>query len=93
MAEQFTADPHNELVAQRDVLAGELEEWRDAGAPSEALVDAVEALIDAKIAQRQMLPLEPLSSDYIQTVPDKCDRIIWCGRYYDLHSMKPEERK
>ncbi len=27
---------------------------------------------------------EPPSSSYIQTVPDKCDRIIWRGRYWML---------
>lgn len=27
---------------------------------------------------------EPLSESYIQTVPDKCDRIVWRGRYYHL---------
>jgi len=27
---------------------------------------------------------EPLSTNYIQTVPDKCDRIVWRTRYYHL---------
>jgi hypothetical protein len=26
----------------------------------------------------------PLSKDYVQTVPDKCDRIVWRGNYYHL---------
>ncbi len=30
------------------------------------------------------MELEPLSETYIQTVPDKCDRIIWRGHYYHL---------
>jgi hypothetical protein len=27
---------------------------------------------------------EPLSSNFIQTVPDRCDRILWRGNYYHL---------
>lgn len=33
--------------------------------------------------------IAPLTDSYIQTVPDKCDRIVWRGRYYHL----PLERK
>ena len=38
----------------------------------------------------------PLSDNYIQDVPDKCDRIIWRGRYYHLplsESVKPDTAK
>ena len=27
---------------------------------------------------------EPLTTTFVQTVPDKCDRIVWRGRYYHL---------
>jgi hypothetical protein len=27
---------------------------------------------------------EPLTSTYVQTVPDKCDRIVWRNHYYHL---------
>lgn len=27
---------------------------------------------------------EPVTDSYVQTVPDKCDRIVWRGRYIHL---------
>jgi hypothetical protein len=47
----------NELDDQRQELANALMEWASAGAPAQDVVDAVEALIDAKLSQRQQLPL------------------------------------
>jgi len=35
---------------------------------------------DPPVAERA----EPLSTNYIQTVPDKCDRIVWRTHYYHL---------
>ena len=32
---------------------------------------------------------EPLSQSYIQTVPDKCDRIVWRNAYYMLPPKAP----
>lgn len=28
--------------------------------------------------------VEPLTDSFVQTVPDKCDRIVWRGHYYQL---------
>lgn len=36
---------------------------------------------------------ELLSDNYIQTVPDKCDRIIWKGNYLHLPGMMPDTPK
>lgn len=33
---------------------------------------------------------EPLTDTFVQTVPDKCDRIVWRGRYVHLPITKPE---
>lgn len=34
---------------------------------------------------------EPLTETYIQTVPDKCDRIVWRGAYHHLPIEKPAQ--
>jgi len=47
----------SELDDQRRVLRDDLQDWKDAGGHPQDVVDAVEALIDAKIGQRQTLPL------------------------------------
>ena len=47
----------SELDDQRETLADELENYIRAGGLPEEVVDAIEALIDAKIEQRQRLPL------------------------------------
>ena len=35
---------------------------------------------------------EPLTDSFVQTVPDKCDRIVWRGSYYHLNAshIQPE---
>jgi hypothetical protein len=33
---------------------------------------------------KELQQANPLTNSYIQPVPDKCDRIIWKGRYYHL---------
>lgn len=53
----MTSEQSNELNDQRRELWNTLQEWKDAGAPRQDVVDAIEALIDAKIDQRQRLPL------------------------------------
>ena len=45
-----------ELDDQRQVLAEELGEWRDAGAPPEAVVDAIEAFVEAKVDHMSNFP-------------------------------------
>lgn len=40
---------------------------------------------EARIAELEaQTDAEPLSTNFIQTVPDKCDRIVWRGDYYHL---------
>ena len=34
---------------------------------------------------------EALSNNYIQNVPDKCDRILWRKRYYSLDLLHPAQ--
>lgn len=33
---------------------------------------------------RRPVAAEPMADTYVQKVPDKCDRILWKGRYYSL---------
>ena len=30
----------------------------------------------------------PLSDNYVQEVPDKCERIVWRGKWYNLPQLK-----
>ena len=50
-----------EIDDQRQVLAQALEEWMRAGAGVYDVVDAIEALVDAKLSQRETLPLYPVN--------------------------------
>lgn len=45
-----------------------------------------EAIAKAKafLAAPQPSADEPVTDSYVQTVPDKCDRIVWRGRYIHL---------
>ncbi len=38
----------------------------------------------AALAAPQPSADEPVTDSYVQTVPDKCDRIVWRGRYIHL---------
>jgi len=44
--------------------------------------------LNAAIAAEESQSVEPLTSTYVQPVPDKCDRITWRGRYYHLPELK-----
>lgn len=50
-----------EIDDQRQVLAVALEEWMRAGAGVYDVVDAIEAFVDAKLSQREKLPLQPVN--------------------------------
>ena len=39
---------------------------------------------EAALAAPQPSADEPVTDSYVQTVPDKCDRIVWRGRYIHL---------
>ena len=39
---------------------------------------------EAFLAAPQPSADEPVTDSYVQTVPDKCDRIVWRGRYIHL---------
>ena len=39
---------------------------------------------EAFLADTQSSADEPVTDSYVQTVPDKCDRIVWRGRYIHL---------
>lgn len=43
-----------------------------------------EALLNLQSAAALVAQGEALTDTYIQQVPDKCDRIVWRGRYYHL---------
>ena len=61
---------------------------RNAVVPSLYLLDfAREVLRVHGAARSSSLEQEPLSKDYVQTVPDKCDRIVWRNRYYHLPEL------
>tara|TARA_R110000868_G_scaffold325586_1_gene586382 strand:+ start:2445 stop:3014 length:570 start_codon:yes stop_codon:yes gene_type:complete len=36
---------------------------------------------------------EPVADSYVQTVPDKCDRIVWRGSYYHLPLKQPAQQE
>ena len=43
--------------------------------------------LESAIVMLQSLPMasdEPVTDTFIQSVPDKCDRIVWRGNYYHL---------
>ena len=42
------------------------------------------AKAEAVLAATQPSADEPVTDSYVQTVPDKCDRIVWRGRYIHL---------
>ena len=42
------------------------------------------AKAEAFLAAPQPSADEPVTDSYVQTVPDKCDRIVWRGRYIHL---------
>ena len=42
------------------------------------------AKAEAILAAPQPSADEPVADSYVQTVPDKCDRIVWRGRYIHL---------
>jgi len=44
--------------------------------------------------QREMQPQAQAEVDrsYVHLVPDHCDRIVWRGRYYHLHSIRAPEQ-
>ena len=42
------------------------------------------AKAEATLAAPQPADDEPVTDSYVQTVPDKCDRIVWRGRYIHL---------
>jgi hypothetical protein len=44
---------------------------------------AIEQLLDA-IKREEAQSVEPLTSSYVQPVPDSCDRITWRNQYYHL---------
>ncbi len=88
----------NELDDQRLVLAQELMDWRDAGAPVDALVDAIEAFVDAKLSQRQRLPLvypDGWACKYpraVGTIAPQCTYPFCdCGPVEDV-ALAPKER-
>jgi hypothetical protein len=53
-------------------------------------VPELRAQIAAKLAAPSTKPV-PLSTEYIQQVPDKCDRIVWRNSYYRLQSLIPSK--
>ena len=58
------------------------EDWQTAHGMAKSLFNS------AWLVQREKAELtkdaEPLSTTFIQTVPDKCDRIVWRGDYFHL---------
>ena len=58
------------------------------GYDEEELKDYARTAIQAdrarRAAQAPAASAEPLTETYVQTVPDKCDRIVWRGSYYHL---------
>ena len=54
-----------------------------------AAIDAMEAEnAELKTRLAELDAQEPLTASFVQPVPDKCDRIAWRNRYYDL-PIKP----
>ena len=49
-------------------------------------VDGILKEIEA-IQQSSNKAANPLSDSYVQEVPEKCDRIVWRGKYYHLNSI------
>jgi hypothetical protein len=65
-----------------ELLATEIERQSRSG--EVALDDEEWAAVTASLRSATA----PLSDNYIQNVPDKCDRIIWRGNYYHLPDTK-----
>ena len=63
-------DDRNQLVALRRNLAIELQEWASAGGPVEAVVAAVERLVEATIAEER----RRLTDRFRDTFSDRAHR-------------------
>lgn len=50
---------------------------------------ALRAVVEAAIAADRAARAEPLTTTYVQPVPDHCDRITWRGRYFHLPIISP----
>lgn len=57
----------------------------------EAERDRLSAALATHPAQAQQVAGEVLTESYVQTVPDKCDRIVWRGYYYTLPPTPPAQ--
>lgn len=51
--------------------------------------DAECLVIGKRVLALQSPAVETLTESYVQTVPDKCDRIVWRNRYYHLPELAP----
>ncbi len=52
-------------------------------------LEAVQSAMDWLYAMPESAPLtEPLTDTFVQTVPDKCDRIVWRNRYHHLSLLE-----
>ena len=81
----LTADEARQMIEYINAAAGSggQQILRSASQEAPAAGHCQSAAPDRNAAQA-----EPLSDNYVQRVPYKCDRIIWRGLYYHLDALK-----
>lgn len=71
------------------VNSGDAGNWDPEEEPE--VIAARAAISATHPAQAQQVAGEVLTESYVQTVPDKCDRIVWRGYYYTLPPTPPAQ--